>query len=197
MGSPKRARKKYSKPSHPWQKERIEEEKALLREYGLKNKKEIWRAASLLKKFTSQAKSLIIETSVQAEVEKKQLLKKLYSLGLVEEGAKLEDVLSINVKNILDRRLQTLISKKKLARSIQQARQFVIHRHVLIGDNKITMPSYLVSREEEAFIGFISKSPFFNQDHPERAEQAVVKQEKPKKKATKKTKEKEPKGGQK
>jgi len=181
MGSPRRPRKKYSKPSHPWQKERIEEEKKLIEEYGLKNKNEIWRASSLLKNFTLQAKTLIIETSVQAEIEKNQLLKKLFSLGLVEEGAKLEDVLSITVKRILDRRLQTLVYKKKLARSINQARQFIVHRHIVIGDRKIIMPSYLVTREEEAFIGFISKSPLFNQDHPERVEQMVIKKEPPKK----------------
>ncbi len=192
MGSPRRPRKKYSKPSHPWQKERIEEEKQFIEEYGLKNKQEIWRVTSLLKKFALQAKSLIVETSVQAEIEKSQLLKKLFSLGLIEQNAELEGVLSITVKNILDRRLQTLVYKKKLARSISQARQFIVHRHILIADRKIIMPSYLVTREEEAFISFVPKSPLFNQDHPERVEQAVIKkEEKPSKKEEKPSKKKE------
>lgn len=203
MGNPRRPRKKFSKPRHPWEKERIEEEKKLLEEYGLKNKMEIWRASSLLKNFTSQAKTLIIGTSTQAEIEKSQLLKKLSSLGLLEEGAKLEDVLSLTLRNILDRRLQTLVYKKKLSKSINQARQFIIHRHIVIGERKIIVPSYLVTKEEEAFIGFISKSPLFSQDHPERVEEPVIKksvQKKEDKKPKEKPKEKpkgEPKEGEK
>ena len=41
MGNPKRHRKKYSTPAHPWQRARIEEERELSKEYGFKNKKEM------------------------------------------------------------------------------------------------------------------------------------------------------------
>jgi len=188
MGSPKKPRRKYSKPSHPWQKARIEAERILFKEYGLRNKKEIWKATSLLRNFTHQTKKLIIGKSAQAEIEKDHLLKRLFSLGLLGEGAKLEDVLSISVKNLLDRRLQTLVYKKRLARTIQQARQFIVHRHIVVGDRTIVMPSYLVTREEEAFIGFTSKSALFNQDHPERVEKAIPKKETPVKKERKSNK---------
>lgn len=169
MGQPKLKKKTYSKPTHPWQKERLEEENALLKEFGLKNKKEVWRVASLLRKYARQAKHLIVLTTPQAEIEKAQLLKKLSSLGLISETAKIEDVLTITLRGILSRRLQTLVYRNKLAKSIRQARQFISHEHIFVGDKKITSPSYLVSKKEEQLINFAPNSPFFNQDHPERA----------------------------
>jgi|TARA_B100001971_G_scaffold151993_1_gene141213 small subunit ribosomal protein S4 len=188
MGDPKKQRKKYSKPSHPWQTERIEVEKVLMKEYGLKNKKEIWRVNSLLKKYSSQVKKLVVDKSKQSELERKNLLTKLKKLKLIEESAQLEDVLNMTPKDILDRRLQTIVFKKGLTRSINQARQAVIHRHIAVGNNKITNTGYLVSGDEEQKVVFAIKSPFANEDHPER----VPKEEVPAPK--KKKEEEEPKG---
>ena len=177
MGHPKLKKKFYSGPTHPWQKERLEEEIGLLTEFGMKNKKEIWKITSLLRKYSKQAKTLIPLNTPQSEMEKAQLLKKLSSLCLISETAKLEDVLTITLKDILSRRLQTLVYKNNLAKSIRQARQFISHEHILIGDKKITSPSYLVSKQEESLITFAPNSSLANQDHPERAqskkEQAV------------------------
>jgi small subunit ribosomal protein S4 len=168
MGQPKLRKRTYSTPTHPWQKERIEEEKALLNEFGLKNKEEIWKVGSKLRKYARQAKTLIALNTPQAEIEITQLVSKLKALGLIGETAKLEDVLTITLKDILNRRLQTILYKKKLAKSIRQARQFIIHHHVFIGDKKITSPAYLVSKNEEPQVNFAPNSPFIVADHPER-----------------------------
>jgi len=194
MGHPKLKKKKYSKPTHPWQKERIEEEKVLLTEFGLKNKMEVWRVASLLRKYTKQAKNLIALDTPQSEIEKMQLLKKLSSLGLINETARLEDVLTITLKDILSRRLQTLVYKNKLTKSIRQARQLIAHEHIIVGDKKITAPSYLVDKKEETLINFAPSSPLSDQDHPERTlEKEIPKKEKkkePKKEKSKKAEKK-------
>src|SRR3989338_6676618 len=158
MGDPKKQRKKYSGPMHPWQAARIEEERVILKDYGLKNKKEIWKMNSLLRNFSRQAKKLVAIQTKQAELERKQLMKKISSLGLISEGAKLEDVLAITLRNLLDRRLQTLVHKKNLARSIKQARQFIIHENKMVGNEKMPTPSYLVKVEEEPLIRIDSKS---------------------------------------
>ena len=179
MGHPKLRKRTYRGPAHPWQKERIEEEKALLKEFGLKNKKEVWRVASLLRKYNSQVKKLIAATTSQSEIEKKQLLKRLYSLGLIQETAKIEDVLTITLKDILNRRLQTLVYKNRLAKSVRQARQFITHEHIIIGSKKITSPSYIVQKNEETLINFAPNSNLFSQDHPERiVQKEPIKQEK-------------------
>lgn len=149
MGDPKRQRKKFSTPSHPWQKERIDEEKKILKEYGLRRKYEVWKMDSMLKKFLHRAKTIIGERTAQSEVEKKQLLERLYLLGLLKKDSKVEDVLNLTLKNILERRLQTLVCKKQLAKTMMQARQFITHEHIEVGSRKITTPSYLVSIEEE------------------------------------------------
>ena len=168
MGHPKKQRKKYSKPLHPWRSARIEEEKILVKDYGLKTKKEIWKAESLLRKFKSHAKSLIARKDEQSKKEEIQLLEKLSKLNLVSKNAKLDDVLTLGTKDILERRLQTILYKRKLARSINQARQFILHGHVMIGERKTDVPSYYVSHEEEAKIGFSANSSLFSEDHPER-----------------------------
>jgi small subunit ribosomal protein S4 len=192
MGDIKKQKKKFYPPSHPWQEKRIEEEKILLKEYGLKNKREMWKMHSILKNFYAQAKKLTTTQTKQSEIERAQLLAKLFSLGLLDKESKLEDVLTITIKDVMNRRLQTLVFKKNLARTVNQARQFIIHNHIFVGAKNITMPSYLVSRDEEVVINFAAKSSLSSPDHPERVveEKPVVKKkEKKESKAPKKKKE--------
>jgi len=175
MGSPKKQRKKFSKPSHPWQKERILAEQEIVKEYGLNRKYEIWKMNSILKSLTRQAKNLIATKKPQAEKEAKQLLTKLYSLGLINKEAQIEDVLSLSLKNIMERRLQTLVYRKNMASSARQARQFIVHEHIALGEKTVTAPSYLVQVEEEANIGFSQGSALSNADHPQRSAIGQVK----------------------
>ncbi|MBI1935105.1 30S ribosomal protein S4 [Candidatus Woesearchaeota archaeon] len=155
MGDPKKHRKKFSKPGHPWQRERIDEEKALLKQYGLRRKYEIWKTDSMLKKFLNRAKTLIAQRNVQSELEKKQLIERLYSLGLLKKDSRVEDILNLKLKDVLERRLQTLVCRKSMAISMIQARQFITHHFVAIGDKKVTAPSYLVPLNEEPKIKLV------------------------------------------
>ncbi len=157
MGDPKKLRKKYSTPNHPWQKARIDEEKELMSEYGMKNKKELWKMVSTLKNYKQRLKQLIPRKDAQAEVERKQLISKLRSLGIISADASQEDVLGITMRQVMDRRLSTLVLKKGLASSIRQARQFVTHEHVSVNGRMINSPSYLVPIEEEPFISVSDK----------------------------------------
>ena len=168
MGDPKRISRKYSTPNHPWQRERIDEEKILLKEYGMKNKKEIWKMNSQLKRFKRQVKNLVPRMDVQAEIEEKQLMEKVKSIGLVGIDSTLDDILGLTLTDVCDRRLQTLVFKKKLARSVKQARQLITHEHITVNGTKITSPSYIVSINEEGTILFSDSSAFKSEDHPER-----------------------------
>ncbi len=168
MGDPKRLRKKYTTPSHPWQKLRIEEEKSLMKEYGFKNKSELWKLNSKLRKYKAQVKKLIPKHDEYSEKQKQELIKRLQRLNLIGENAILEDILALTLKDICERRLQTIVVKKKLAHTIRQARQLITHEHITIGGKKITSPSYLVNSEEEALVMYAENSPFKNEDHPER-----------------------------
>ena len=158
---------------------RIEEEKKILKEYGLRRKYEVWKMDSLLKKFLHRAKTIIGERTSQSEIEKKQLLQRLYMLGLLKKDSKVEDVLNLRLKNILERRLQTLVCKKQLAKTMRQARQFITHNHIAINSQIINVPSYLVPLKEEALINFNQYSSLANTDHPERIELKLGKKLKP------------------
>jgi len=165
MGDPRKSRRKYQGPLKKWDKSRIEEEIELLKQYGLKNKKEIWRTSSLLRKFKTDAKKLIRFTHKQAEIERIHLLKKLRDLGLVPESAKLDNILSIDTKDLLNRRLQTLLYKRGFARSVDQSRQLITHGHILVNNKVITSPSYLVTLTEEGKIGYSSTSQLSDDQH--------------------------------
>lgn len=171
MGDPKRLRKKYDKPHHPWQRDRIKEEHDLVKEHGLKNKRELWRVQTQLRKFRGQARLLIARERVgdlQAEKEREQLLNRLANLSLLPDNATLDDVLALEVDSMLGRRLQTIVLKKGLANTAKQARQFIIHGHTSIGDRKVTIPGYLVKKHEEETIEYNANSPIANDLHPMR-----------------------------
>ncbi len=168
MGDPRKPRKKYSTPGHPWQKARIDEETALIKEYGLKNKTEIWKMSSILKKAQVQSKKLIVTTSQQGELERVNLLKKLQNIGLITTESTVDDILGLTINNILERRLQTILVRKGLARTMKQARQMITHGHIVVSEIKVTSPSYIVSVSEESTVEYIQKSSFSNPDHPER-----------------------------
>lgn len=176
MGHKKRQRKKFDTPGHPWEGARIIKEKTLMEKYGFKNKKEIWKMESTLRSFKRQAKSLIAGVTEQADKERKQLINKLVKLGLTKPGAKLDDILDLKTDDILERRLQTIVFKKGLAKSAGQARQFIIHGHISLDGEKVTTPSRLILRDEESKIGFLGKSPIAKADHPERKVDERVKQ---------------------
>lgn len=139
----KRKHKKYSKPKRPFDKERIEEEAKIKKEFGLKNKKEIWRAESEIKVMREKAKKLI---SVGHE-EQKALFERLKKIGLNVNS--IADVLSLDKKDYLQRRLQTILIKKRLALSPKSARQLIVHKKVLINNNVVNSPSYIVPLDFE------------------------------------------------
>lgn len=178
MGDPKFSRRKYDKPTFPWEGDRIKMENELIKKYGLKNKKELWKAQTLLRNF--RQRSRILQAKVryedkQAEKEKDELLKKLGSIGLLPlEGATLNDVLALDVEAILSRRLQTLAYVKGLAYTPKQARQLIVHGHAAIGDRKVTVPGYLVKRDEENMIRYSPDSPLAHDLHPARPDMEKI-----------------------
>ena len=169
MGDPKFSRRKYHTPSHPWQSDRIREDNELIHKYGLKNKREVWKAKSMLTKFRQQARTLLARLRTgdeQAMREKDDLLESLNSMGILPDDAQLDDVLALNVESFLARRLQTVIYMKGLAYTPQQARQFIVHGHIAVDGKKVTIPSYMTRRSEEEFIEYYENSVLIDPDHP-------------------------------
>ena len=143
----KNIRRKYERPKAHWDSTRIAEEKSLLKEYGLRTKKELWKTEAILRNFRQRTRELI---AVEDKTEEKALIDKLVKLGILKKDSSLDDVLALNVKDILNRRLQTIVFSKGIAKTPIQARQFIVHGHVLIGEKKTTFPSYLIPVEFES-----------------------------------------------
>ncbi|MEM2013949.1 MAG: 30S ribosomal protein S4 [Desulfurococcaceae archaeon] len=159
MGDPKKSRRTWVGPRHPWRKDTLLEESRLLGLYGLRNKRELWKAMTIVRYFRHRARALLAAPPDVREVEEKALIGRLNKLGLLKEGAKLDDVLNLRVEDLLERRLQTIVYRKGLARSIYEARQLIVHGHIAISGRRIRSPGYLVSVDEEPLIEFYYKSP--------------------------------------
>ena len=166
MGDPKRQRKKFDTPRFPWQIDTLEAELKLLGQYGLRNKREIWRHKTLLSKYRGIGRSLLGMSADERSLREKQLLNRLNRLGILPGESALDDVLDLTLEDILERRLQTLVFHRGLSQSIQQARQLIAHGHISIDGRKISSPSYLVLREEEEKLAYSPKSPLTDPDHP-------------------------------
>lgn len=168
MGDPRKTRSKYSGPQHPWNRKRLEEERLLVSEYGLKNKKDLWKVTSKLTHYKKQAKTLIARRGKQAETEKQLFLQKLQKLKLIGESATVDDVLQLTAKDLLERRLQTMVMRKGFAQSAKQSRQFIVHGHIAVHGQIMTVPSFLVPGAVEDMLSYASRSALSEPEHPVR-----------------------------
>lgn len=153
MGDPRKIKNKYETPRKVWDADRIKTDKKLTSTYGLKNTREIWITLQHLKKARRNAIRLL-SLGAKGKEEGKPLLSRLARLGILPAEANLEDILSLSVENFLDRRLQSRVMKKGLARTAHQARQLVTHGFIAVKGRRVTAPSYQVNAEEDQYISY-------------------------------------------
>jgi len=181
MAYPGKRSKSFETPRHPWQETRMASEVQLVKAYGLRNKREVWKAASMLRMYRSEARKLLASAANSQErgleghqkTQSEEILAKLIRYGIIKSDADIDDILSLKTENILERRLQTQVLRLGLARTVVQARQFITHGHIAINGRKATIPGMLVSKEDEMHIGYYSTSPLVSESHPERPVQVA------------------------
>ncbi len=162
MGDIKKKRKLFSRPKKLFDRVRIEQENVLVEKYGLKNKKEIWKAKSLVSKFRRRAKQLI-----RASKEEQQIFfNKLNKMGMKVSG--ISDILALTEENLLDRRLQTFVHKKMFANSPNHARQLIVHKRILVDGAVVNSPSFLITKDLEGKISL--------KENKEKVKKEVVKE---------------------
>jgi small subunit ribosomal protein S4 len=171
LGDPKNPRKIWRKPKRPLNYDLLNEELYVLGTFGLKNKRELWKAHTELSRVRKQARSLLALTQEVREKKEPTLMKSLVRVGFVRENSTLDDVLNLKVTDLLSRRLQTMVQKKGLIKSPYQARQAVVHGHVMIGSRVVTIPSYTVRVDEENEIRLV---PGINYGPPKKQEVETV-----------------------
>ena len=173
MGDPKKKSKTYTTPKRPWDSDALMEELRTIGAYGLRNKRELWKAHTELSHMRGRARDLLGLDPEERIVREQQLVNKLAKRGLVMENGRLEDVLTLSVEDLLERRLQTYIFRRGLASSLFQARQLITHGHIAINDRKVTSPSYQVKITDEETLDYARSSPYNNPSHPLRRELEV------------------------
>lgn len=176
MGYPGKKRKSYETPKHPWQEARMAAEVQLIKAYGLRNKREVWKAASMLRMYRSEARILLanvaggqgVELEGHLKTQSDEVLSKLIRYGILKQDSDIDGILSLKTENILERRLQTQVLRLGLARTVVQARQFITHGHIAVNGRKATIPGMLVSKGDEMHIGYYGNSPLMSEAHPGR-----------------------------
>ncbi|HII02474.1 TPA: 30S ribosomal protein S4, partial [Methanosarcinaceae archaeon] len=182
MAYPGKKKKSYETPRHPWQEARMAAEVELIKAYGLRNKKEVWKAASMLRMYRSEARNLLAKVAESKgdgleghlKTQSEEILSKLIRYGIIKPDSDIDDILSLKTENILERRLQTQVLRVGLARTVVQARQFITHGHISVNGRKATVPGMLVTREDEMSIGYYGSSPLVSESHPERPVQIAA-----------------------
>ncbi len=147
-----RKKKLYARPTKPFEKARIEEENVLVKKYGLKNKREVWKALAKVNYFRKRAMALAKSPFEEQEA----FFNKLRNIGLKVNS--MTDALAMNIEDLLKRRLPTIVVEKKLANSVKQARQFIVHKNIMVGDKIVNSPSYIVPVSEEDKINIKNKN---------------------------------------
>lgn len=165
----KKLTKQYETPFEAWDGERIEKEKELIEEFGLANKREVYKAESELRGLRRQARKA---AASEKEDQKKPLLEKAHRLGLIKADGEIVDILSLETRDILNRRLQTAVERKGFADTAKEARQRVVHGHIFIDGERVNVPGYLLTQEEEKEITLKMPEPEESEDNEETSEEA-------------------------
>ena len=160
MGDPKTSRKVWKKPKRPLNYDLKMDELKTLGTFGLKTKQELWKTQTELSRVRLQARSLLALRQDERKRKEPILMQSLTKIGLVDQSSTLDDVLNLQVNDLLSRRLQTMVQKKLFFKTPYQARQAIVHGHIMIGDSIITIPSYVVKTVEENKIHLTPESPF-------------------------------------
>ncbi|MEM4662602.1 MAG: 30S ribosomal protein S4 [Candidatus Diapherotrites archaeon] len=158
MGDPRKLKNKFERPRKPWVKDEILLRKELCEKYGLKNKRELWIIEAYLKRKRAVARKLLAVPVEERTKKLRELVDSLEKIGLLKKDATIDDVLSIKIESLLERRLQTIVWRKGLARTIKQARQLVTHGHISVNGRIVNIPGYLVPKSEENTIRFADPS---------------------------------------
>jgi len=160
MGDPKTPRRVWKKPKRPLNYDLLMDELKTLGAFGLKTKRELWKTQTELSRVRLHARSLLALRQEDRKRKEPILIQSLSKIGLVDQNSTLDDVLNLQVTDLLSRRLQTIAQRKLYFKTPSQARQAIVHGHVMIGDSVVTIPSYVVKTEEEAKIHLIPESRF-------------------------------------
>lgn len=163
IGAPRTYSKTYSVPKQPYESARLDAELKLAGEYGLKNKREIYRIGFQLSKIRRAARDLLTreEKDPKRLFEGNALIRRLVRTGVLsEDKMKLDYVLALQPEDFLERRLQTQVFKLGLARSIHHARVLITQRHIAVGKQIVNVPSFMVRLDSQKHIDFAHNSPY-------------------------------------
>merc|ERR1719399_807876 len=150
-------------PRRAYDKERLDHELKMIGTYGLKNKREIWRCSLILSKVRSVARNLLTmdEKDNRRIFEGQALMRRMIRYGILDEDKqRLDYVLALKVEDFLERRLQTLVYKRGLAKSIHHARVLIKQKHIRVERQIVDVPSFMVRVESQPHIEFSVSSPF-------------------------------------
>jgi len=177
MGDPPKLRNKFERPKRLWDSDRLEHDNTMKKEYGLKNMRELWISDSELRKSRREARRLLSLSEKDRKKDERKVLQKLINLGILKETSVVDDMLGLKVRDLLERRLQTLVVRKGLAKTMRQSRQLITHGFIALEGRRVHSPSHLVGTKEEATLGYSRQIDLSVKEPAEKAEGPAPKSE--------------------
>jgi len=173
MGDPKKQHKRFTTPRVPYDTEMFIDELRLQGAYGLRNKRELYRARTMLSGLRRRARDLLAQLPEEREKPEKEMVGKLHKMGLIQPNGTLDDILTLSIEDLMERRLQTYVFRKGMAKSLWQARQLITHGHISVAGREVKAPGYHITINDEKTVDYTGVSPYSSKDHPLRKEMAI------------------------
>ncbi|KAK4689415.1 small subunit ribosomal protein S9e, partial [Tremellales sp. Uapishka_1] len=161
--APRKQSKTYKVPKRPYEAARLDAELKLAGEYGLRNKREIWRIQLTLSKIRRAARELLKldDKDPKRLFEGNALIRRLVRIGVLDDARmRLDYVLALKTEDFLERRLQTQVFKLGLAKSVHHARVLIRQRHIRVGKQIVNVPSFVVRLDSQKHVDYSLTSPY-------------------------------------
>ena len=143
-----------------WKKDKTLRESKLMRKYYVQKRDDIKkynRVCGLIKQIVS--KLMLLKPDDPYRIKKtKDLLERLYDLGLIKNKTSLKEIDEIGISKFCRRRLSVILFRNKYCESIKQAITYIEQGQIQLGTEVTYDPSVMVTRAMEDHISWVKQS---------------------------------------
>ena len=143
-----------------WKKDKTLRESKLMRKYYVQKRDDIKkynRVCGLIKQIVS--KLMLLKPDDPYRIKKtKDLLERLYDLGLIKNKTSLKEIDEIGISKFCRRRLSVILFRNKYCESIKEGITYIEQGQVQLGTEVVYNPEMLITRTMEDHISWVANS---------------------------------------
>ena len=143
-----------------WKKDKTLRESKIMRRYFVQKREDLKKynkVCGLIRQIVS--KLMLLKPDDPYRVKKtKDLLERLYDLGLIKNKTSLKEIDEIGISKFCRRRLSVILFSNKYCESIKQAITYIEQGQIQLGTDVVYNPALMVTRSMEDHISWVNKS---------------------------------------